>query len=425
MKFYTNICRYGNKIRVRGYDQGIRFREEIKYRPYVFVSSPKDSEYKTLDGRNASRVDFDSMSECREFLFTYQEVENFKVFGLSSFEHLFIYDNYNATNYDVSKINIVPIDIEVSMENGLPSTTLAQSEITAITMFSRGKYISFGCKEYIAKDKNIIYVKCDDEIDMLVKFLKVWNSGNFNPDVVTGWNVRFFDMPYLYNRIKRVISEPAAKSLSPYLRIQEEEVEVFNKLSPAIVIAGIAILDYYQVYRKFAKDKQEAYTLDFISQAELGEAKVNYEEYKNLDKLYENNFEKFMDYNIHDVRLVVRLEEKLKFLELVFAFSYMVGLNYEDTFTSVRPWTVLIHNYLRDKNTVIPIKAKKRPREELMGGYCKDPKVGFSKWVVSLDVASMYPSIIKMFSISPETRVETSLLTNRLKELQKSINIQE
>jgi DNA polymerase elongation subunit (family B) len=170
---------------------------------------------------------------------------------------------------------------------------------------------------------------------------------------------------------------------------------------------GIAVLDYIQLYRKFTYTEQESYRLDYIAQVELNEGKIDYrdEGYSDLDDLRLRNFQRYIEYNVRDVEIVERLEDKLKLIELVYALAYDAKVNYEDTMTTVKQWDVITHNYLLDRNIVVPLNDKNKPDRAFVGGYVKDPKVGMSKWVVSFDLNSLYPHLIMQYNISPETLV--------------------
>ena len=405
MKFYTSVHQRGDKIYVRGYENGKRVEFVEKYKPYLFLPK-KDGFYRTLDGKQVEKIEFSSISDAREFCDKYKDVSNFDYYGLNNYQYVFMYDYYNGEiQYDPSMVSVVTIDIECAADEGFPDIQKADKEITAITLRKNGKNVVFGCGEFVTDDEKTNYIRCKDEYELLDKFLKVWNHPTWKPDVVTGWNIEFFDIPYTVNRIKNVLGEDQAKKLSPWGMLDEKEVEFKGKLNQTYSPVGIAVLDYYQLYRKFSFGNQESYKLDYISQVELGEQKIDYSEYGSLLELYKNNFQKFIEYNIYDCVLVDRLDEKLKFIEQVMALAYDAKVNYHDTMTTVRPWDVIIHNYLLDRRIVIPQFTPSHEQFELVGGYVKEPKLGLSKWVVSFDLNSLYPHLIMQYNISPETFV--------------------
>jgi DNA polymerase elongation subunit (family B) len=405
MKFYTHAHQRGDKIYVRGYENGKRIANVIDYKPYLFL--PKQNGfYKTLDGKSVDKMSFDSIGDAKDFLEKYDGVANMDIYGLTAFTYTYLYDTYiGEVQYDPSLVSIVSIDIECAADEGFPSIELADKEITAITLRKNGKSIVFGCGEYVEHAPNIQYIRCKNEHELLARYLQVWNHESWKPDIVTGWNIEFFDIPYLANRIKNLLGDIEVKKMSPWKILDKKEVEFKGKKNQSYNPVGIAVLDYYQLYRKFTFGNQESYKLDYIAQIELGEKKIDYSEYGNLLSLYKNNYQKFIEYNIHDCVLVDKLEEKLKFIEQVMALAYDAKVNYNDTMTTVRPWDVIIHNYLLERRIVIPQFKKQPDFDSLVGGYVKDPRIGLSKWVVSFDLNSLYPHLIMQYNISPETYV--------------------
>ena len=401
MAFYTNVYSRSNRIYVRGFDKGIRFKDVVNYNPYLFI--PKaDGKYKTLDGKPVGKLDFDSITEARDFISRYEDVSNMEIYGLTTFLYLYIFDNYKGDiDYDPKLVNIATIDIECAADEGFPDIQRADKPLTAITLRSRNRNFVFGCGDFETDDVNTYYIKCKDEYELIQKFLECWEI--LDLDIVTGWNIEFFDIPYIVNRIRRLFNDTEARRLSPWRILDEKIVEFRGKENQSFNPAGVSVLDYYQLYRKFMFGNQESYKLDFIANVELGEKKIDYSEYGNLLELYKNNHQKFIEYNIHDCVLVDRLDDKLKFLEQSMAIAYDAKVNYPDVMTTVRPWDIIIHNYLLDQGIVIPPMKKQQMDGALIGGHVKEPKIGLSKWVVSFDLNSLYPHLIMQYNISPET----------------------
>lgn len=403
-KFYTNVALSRNNILVRGYEDGKKVQYKVPYKPYMFTSTTTTSKYHTVDKKMVGRIDFDSISSAREFIKQYQYVENFKLYGLTNFIYTFINDDYyGEINYDPSLVSVVTIDIEVDSVGGFPILDQANKEITLITISKNGYKSVFGCGNYKQHAPNIKYYKCKDEYALLVSFLEIWNGVEYSPDVITGWNCEFFDIPYLVNRITKVLGEDQAKKLSPWGFLQETTVEIMGNDNTVYTPAGITILDYMQLYKKFAYTQQESYKLDHIAQEELGEKKLDYSKYGTLADLQVKNWQLYTEYNIHDCDLVDKLDDKLKLIELVMAMAYDAKVNYQDTFTTVRLWDVIIHNHLMKSNTVVHQFEHSNVSRQIIGGYVKDPQIGMHKWVVSLDLNSLYPHIIMQYNISPET----------------------
>lgn len=407
--FYTNVALARGKILLRGFEKGKRVSKEVAYEPYMFepaVPASRKTGYTTLEGVNVQRMDFDSVREARDYLRKYEDVGGKPIYGLEKFVYTFINDTYKQAGeitYDPSLISVVSIDIEVSLANdrGFPNIQSASNPVTLITMSRNGKKVVFGCGDFNNTFDDVEYYKCADEHALLRSFVEMWNSPRFSPDVVTGWNVDFFDIPYLVNRITRTIGDSWAKKLSPWGFLQEKNIEIYGKETQIYVPVGVTILDYLQLYRKFAYTQQESYKLDHVAYEELGEKKLVFE--GTLAELEVNDYQKYVEYNIHDVRLVDMLDDKLKLIELVYAMAYDAGVNYQDTFTTVGLWDVIIHNHLMKQGIVIHQFSKNKDGESVLGGYVKDPVPGMYRWVVSLDLNSLYPHIIMQYNISPET----------------------
>ena len=413
-KFYTNVHLHRGEILLRGYENGERVQHSIPYRPYLFVTSRiKNTEFKTLKGVPVDKIEFGSVYEARDYIKRYKDVDGMDIYGLTNFIYTFIHDHYpGVIDYDPKQVSVVSLDIETDASGGFPDIQVADKQVTAITISKKGKMVVFGYYDFVipeGEEENITYLKCKDEADLLDKFIKVWRSKQFIPDVLTGWNVEFFDMPYLINRITRILGGEAAKRMSPWGILNSREVEIAGRTYNIPEVVGVTILDYLQLYKKFSFTMQESYKLDHIANVVLGERKLDYDAlgYGNLDEFYKGDFQKYIEYNIQDTRLVDRLEDKLKFIEQVFALAYDGKINYLDTFTSVRSWDMYIHNELLSKKIVIPqFDPGERTKEEpIEGGYVKEPVPAMYKWVVSFDLNSLYPHLIMQYNISPETYV--------------------
>lgn len=405
MRFYTNVSIAKDEILLRGYQNGERIQQAIKLKPYLFIPSRSGkADYKTLKGRPVEKINFDSVYEARDFIKKYQDVSGFDIYGMTNFLFPFINDHYpGEIDYDPSLISVVNMDIEVNIGEGFPDPQKAEQAITAITLEKNGQYVVLGCKDFVTKDPAVTYIKCSDEANLIMKFLDVWRSKQFSPDVVTGWNVEQFDIPYIVNRFRKVVGTEFTKKLSPWNMINEREIINAFGVQKLQEIVGISCLDYLAMYKKFSFQMQESYKLDHIAHQELGERKLDYSDYAGLQDLYEKDYQKYIEYNIKDVALVRKLDQKLKMIEQVYAIAYDGKVNFQDAFTSVRMWDIIIHNYLLNQGIVIPFFKKQEKERQNEGGFVKDPQVGLHKWVVSFDLNSLYPHLMMQYNISPET----------------------
>ena len=408
-----------NNILYRGYENGKQVKKRIPYKPYLFIETKdENSTYKTLTGKPVEKIHFNDFKDVKETLSYYEDTDQNPYHGQMDIKYLpyvYIFDKFrNEIEYDAELIRIVYLDIEVDSSNGFPSPDKASSKITAISLAFKEGTISFGYKPYKSSDNNTKYIRCKDELELLTKFVEVWSS--IQPDVVTGWNIESFDIPYLIRRIKNLGVESIAKKLSPWGIVDEKTVSrgksngVFNVYE----IKGVSALDYLQLYKKFMYTNQESYRLDHIAFVELGEKKLQFD--GTLHDLYENDFQRFIDYNVKDVHLVQRLDDKLKLIELVYAMAYSAKVNYVDTFGVVNIWDTIAHNFLLEKNIVtprilssIPYRVYEEDKQDIgsfLGVYVKIPEVGMHDWVCSFDLNSLYPHLIMQYNISPETYVK-------------------
>lgn len=412
-KFYTNIYQRGDKLYVRGYEDGKLVEKIENYKPYLFVQK-KGGKYKSLEGHELDKIEFASISEAKEFIKLYDDVSGFEIYGLTDFKYLYAQDEYQGEiKYDTSLISVGSIDIECKVDDqGFPDIKKADREITAITIRKNNKSFVFSCVEYTAHNDSIYYIKCKNEVELLTRFIDSWMHLKF--DVITGWNIEFFDIPYLINRIIGVLGKREAEKLSPWKILEERTIEIRGKENQTYNIVGIANLDYFQLYRKFKFGTKESYKLSFIAQDEEVGDKITYE--GTLDSLYYNDPQKYIEYNIHDAVLVDKLNDKLGFIELVFAFAYDAKVNYSDTMTTVKPWDVIVTNFLANKKIAVPQFKRKSLPYPLVGGYVKEPRIGLSKWVVSFDITSLYPNIIRQFNISPEKMIDKKTLKRYITE---------
>ena len=232
-----------------------------------------------------------------------------------------------------------------------------------------------------------------------MEFMKFWLK-NY-PDVITGWNTKFFDLPYLMNRIKLITNEKVANKMSPWNMIEKNEIMVRGRPQTTYSLKGIVMLDYLDCYRWFIPTRQESYRLDYIGEIELGQKKHE-NPYETFKQFYTKDFQKFIDYNIQDVEIVDALEDKLGLIELALTVAYESKVNYDDIFSQVRVWDTLIANHLLAKNICIPPREEHDKDTKYEGAYVKDPVVGQHKWVCSFDINSLYPHIIIQYNISPE-----------------------
>ena len=404
MNFYTNVLQWGNNLLVRAVVNNERKDFRVRYSPTLYTPVQKKTPYKTLDGVYVTDLSFGTMKDAREWIDNHSSQPEL-VYGNTQYPYTYISDTYKGrVDWDLEKLLIVTIDIEVQCENGFPSPRDAEEELLSITLKNHQskRIVVWGIGDFETDREDITYIRCESEVHLLKEFLAFWT--NHRPDVITGWNSEFFDIPYICNRIKKLFGEDELKRLSPWGGVKDREVYQMGRNHQIYEIQGIAALDYFDLYRKFTYSAQESYRLDHIAFVELGESKEG-NPFETFREWYTKDYQSFIEYNINDVELVDKLEDKMGLIELCLTMAYDAKVNYTDVLGSVRYWDILIYNHLREKNIVIPPKRKSEKVEKFEGAYVKDPQVGMHNWVMSFDLNSLYPHLIMQYNISPETLV--------------------
>ena len=409
MKFYTNVQLIGNQFLVRGVDGGKRYEHRDEFFPTLFVKSKKKTKYKTLNGEPVETINPGTVRDCRDFYKKYEDIEGFEIYGNDRYVYQYISEKYpqDEIKFDISKIKLVTLDIEVASEEGFPDVESCNEEILAISIqdYTTKQIITWGVKPFENNRKDVTYHHCPSEYELLNHFINYWMQDV--PDVITGWNIQLYDIPYIAKRIRRVLGEKLMKRLSPWGLVSEGETYIMGRRHEVFDVGGVTQLDYLDLYKKFTYKAQESYRLDYIAEVELGQKKLDHSEFETFKDFYKKGWQKFIEYNIVDVELVDRLEDKMKLIELALTMAYDAKVNYVDVFYQVRMWDNIIYNYLKKRNIVIPPKNKTAKGEKYAGAYVKEPNPGRYDWVVSFDLNSLYPHLIMQYNISPETLQET------------------
>lgn len=409
MRFYTSVKLIGDRIYYRGYEQGISIKESVQYKPVLYVPSSKKTDYLSLDNRYLSQIEFENTNKLRRFIDKYSEVDGFEFFGQENTVYQYISDQYQneEIEFDINSLKLYVLDIETTAEQGVIDAQSANEEILLITILDNSTGVSFtwGSRQFSNKLENHLYFECENEKQLLSNFLEFWES-NY-PDVLTGWNVHSFDLPYIVNRICKIFGENEAKRLSIWKKIKTRNYVMNGKTEIEYELVGITVLDYYLLFKKFAFINLENNRLDTVAKEILNQSKLSHEEYESFRDFYTKNFNLFVEYNVQDCRLIPNLEKKLCLIQLAFTLAYQAKVNPDDVFSQGRMWDGIIYNYLKKDNIIIPAKKKaEEKKQKFKGAHVKEPQIGKFKYVCSLDLASLYPSLIRTYNISPETLVD-------------------
>ena len=400
----------GDHFLVRGYENGKHFMTREKFYPTLFVPSKKNTQYKTLNGEYVEAVQPGTVRECRDFIKKYDGVEGFDISGNDRYIYQYISETYpeDELKFDINKIKVTTIDIEVASENGFPDVESAAEEVLLISIqdYNTKQIRTWGLGKFNNQQSNVKYRSFTNEHDLLNDFISWWMIEENTPEVITGWNSELYDIPYLVRRIDRVLGEKLMKRMSPWGLVTERETFISGRKHISYDIGGVSQLDYLNLYKKFTYKAQESYRLDHIASVELNAKKLDHSEFDTFKEFYTKGWQKFVEYNIIDVELVDRLEDKMKLIELALTMAYDAKANYADVFSQVRMWDTIIYNYLKKRNIVIPPNVRSDKDSKYAGAYVKEPIPGVYDWVVNFDLNSLYPHLIMQYNISPETLVE-------------------
>jgi len=403
MKFYTACAIKGNKILVRGYRDGVRFTDSVSFKPSLFIKSDKESKYKTLNGIGVKRMIFDTLYDCREFLKQYEDLNDSPIYGNTDFVTQYLLETYDSeVVYDLSQIKIAYFDIETETEGGFPDLRNPNEKINIIGLRISG--INYAITEKQVSIPNCKLILVSSEKELIQKFFELLRKEDI--DVITGWNVKLFDIPYIIGRARLFFEDKEIQSWLPFNLMKERETNIGGTDYRLFEFPGYVILDYMDLYKKFSGTSQESYALNFIAKAELDEQKLDYAEYGSLREFYTKDFQRFAEYNIQDVELVEKLDNKLRLIDLAVSIAYEAKIPFDVVFFATRIWGTICCDYLLRKDIIPPIQTSYAKDDQFVGAYVKDVAPGLYKNVVSFDATSLYPSIIMGWNISPETCVK-------------------
>jgi len=407
MNFYKNVVEHRGKLLIRGIHDGQDYKEKIDFGPTLYSLTQEHSQYKTLDGKNLKPIEFSDIRAARQFRKDFS-TPNSPVYGLERYHYQYINNEHpEKIEWDKDLIKIYTVDIETTCEGGFPNVEDPQEELLAITVKNQSnkQILTWGVGDFVTDRPDVTYVKCKHEKELMFEFMKFWMK-NY-PDVITGWNTKFFDVPYLMARITEVAGPKIADKMSPWSLVNKGEVVTHGRPQTTYELVGIANLDYLDLYKWFIPQRQESYKLDHIGFVELGRGKddMGFETFKDW---YTKDFQSFIDYNIQDVEIVDALEDKLGLIQLGLTVAYESKVNFQDIYSQVRVWDTLIANHLLTKGICIPPREDSVKNEKYEGAFVKDPIQGQHKWIVSFDINSLYPHIIIQYNISPEKLLGTN-----------------
>tara|TARA_Y100000310_G_C20702883_1_gene831618 strand:+ start:9672 stop:12311 length:2640 start_codon:yes stop_codon:yes gene_type:complete len=417
---YRNIAYLSRQGTVRLYTwdgEGSRVHYDLPYRPYYYVETTNSNSCDAMSLYNTplKKREFPNEYHRRQAIQKLKNNETGQFEDIRLFENIgtqqqFLIDQYHQQNdsLDFSQfpIKFVFIDIETYSPNEFPSPEKAKDTINVITCYDSitQKFYTWGLGDWKHSRDDVIYVSCVSERELLVKFID-WIKKD-PPDILSGWNSELFDIPYIINRVMKVLGEDSARELSPVQTIYSRDlVSQFGKYNTRWHIKGMSCVDYLDVYKKFSQGLRQSYKLDDIAEHELNQKKVDYGD-QSLAELSQSDWQTFVDYNIQDVNLLVRMEEKLRYLELLRMLAYTGLTPFENAMGTLNVITGAGVIEARKQNMIVPTFVKPvRDTGKFEGAYVGEPKRGFQDYIISFDVNSLYPNVMISLNLSPETKM--------------------
>lgn len=421
MKFYTACALKGNKILVRGYKNGERFTDTISFKPSLFIKTEKDTRYKTLNGVKVNRMRFDTLYDCRQFLDQYRDLDDCPIYGNTDFITQYLMETYETeVEYDLSTIKVAYLDLECETEGGFPDLDNPNERINLMSIRVNGLTYVITSKQVSLPDCKVILTSSEKEL--ILKTFEVLQKEDV--DIITGWNVKLFDIPYIIGRAKLFFDDSEIQSWLPFGLMKMRETDIGGKVYKIYEFPGYTILDYMDLYKKFSGTSQESYALNFIAKVELDAQKLDYSAYGSLREFYQKDFQRFAEYNVQDALLVEQLDNKLKLIDLAVSIAYEAKITFDTVFFATRIWETICCDYLAKKSIVPPLKRSYAKDDQFVGAYVKEVAPGLYNNIVSFDATSLYPSIIMQWNISPETCTKKDIsliaddfLQNKRKEI--------
>jgi DNA polymerase elongation subunit (family B) len=388
-------------------NDGKRVVIDASYNPYLYVEINSETNKKSIFNTSLKKKEFKNQYERSKFI---KESGTKRLFENLSVNQQFLIDTFwkdhESEDFIKHDLKIGILDIETYSPDEFPIPEAANHPVNIITIFDSisKKYYSWGLKDYTNNDDEVIYKYCKDEKVLLKSFIDHCEKDYY--DVLTGWNSNLFDLPYLINRIRNLLGDDEVNRLSPTKRVYFRSMRgQFGKEQIRWFVDGVSCIDYLDVYKRFCLTNRDSYKLDNIGGIELGETKVDYGN-TNLSSLADDNWQTFVDYNIQDVKLVVKLEKKLQYITLLRMLSHIGLTTMEAAMGSMG--VIVGACAIRGKHRGQIIPTFIRPPDngtQNEGAYVKDPVRGFQKYVVSFDANSLYPSTMITLNLSPETKM--------------------
>lgn len=407
---YRNVCYNPRDETVTLFtwdDNGQRVVMDMSYNPYLYMETTMKGDATSIFETPLRKRIFKDTRHRNNFI---KECGTNRVFENIRPEQQFLIDTFWTKNdsleFSKNPLRIQYVDIEVYCPDAFPTPEQASQPINIITIYDSldERFYTWGTKRLEKKIKNCDYVYCETEEQLLDCYLNYVTRSQ--PDVISGWNSEGFDMPYIINRVARLLGEDSVKRLSPVENVYSRlTTGAFGRQQERWYVSGVSCVDYLDIYKKFSIGLRESYKLDAIAELELGERKVDYGN-TNLSALADDDWQTFVEYNIQDVNLLVALEDKLRYLELLRMLAYTGLTTIESAMGTLSVITGATVIKARSKKQVVPTFIKDASKDgKYEGAYVGEPQRGFQHDIISFDANSLYPNTMISLNLSPETKV--------------------
>ena len=383
---------------------GKRIKVTTSYDPYLYVEGKGD--YESIFGTKLVKKSFRTQYDRFKYI---KDTGIKRVFENQPAVQQYLIDTFwkvnETTEFSKNPIKVMFLDIETYSPDEFPNPQDPTHTCNVITCFDslNRQYHTFGLGEYDNKDDDVTYVNCSSERELFMKFVEYIETDY--PDIMSGWNSEFFDLPYILNRCTRLLGEEWTNRISPSGKVYSRTIRgQFGQEQQRWYVEGISLIDYLDVYKRFSVGIKESYKLDAIGEAELGEKKVDFGN-MNLATLADTDWQTFVEYNIQDVRLLTNLEDKLKYTELIKMLAYVGLTTFEAAMGSLSVINGATAVISRKRGQCVPSFIRNADTGKNPGAYVGEPLAGFQENIISFDANSLYPNVMISLNMSPETKV--------------------
>jgi DNA polymerase elongation subunit (family B) len=395
-------------------EEGNRVKIEEPFKPYIYIESSQHKDAVSVYETNLRKIEFPNQFERRRYV---EQTGTSRIFYNLKPEQQYLIEKFghvnNTPDFTKFSLKVFFLDIEVYSPDKFPKAEEATEPINLITVYdiSNDMYVTFGLeKPYTPKNSNCRYIQCATEVELLKKFIKFWSSDY--PDIVSGWNSEGFDIPYIINRITNMLGKEWADKLSPvkFVYYRESVVQKYGKAQGRWHIGGMNCIDYMEAYKWGSRSERESYNLNYIAEVELGETKLAHNA-TSLSTLADTEWETFVDYNIQDVTLLKKLEDKLRFLKIIRMIAYMGLARLEVSMGKIAIVSgVTALQALKHDRVISTFKSENQGN--YAGGFVKEIESGLREHVVTFDANSLYPNTLISLNLSPETKIGKIIAVN-------------